>query len=100
MLEDELCEIDPSDGSIESSFDFYSRNLGGLASDGSNLWASFSYDQYDWNVICEMDLQGNVIERYNSPCYTPGALASDGSFFYCIGSDKYSTERRIFKLGI
>ncbi len=99
MFEDELCEINPSNGNIESSFDFYSRNLGGLASDGTYLWASFSYDQYDWNVIEKMDLQGNVIERYNSPCYTPGSLASDGSSLYCIGSDINSHEKRIFKLG-
>ena len=100
MDEDELWEINPSNGNIEGSFDFYSRNLGGLASDGTNLWVSFSYDQYDWNVIQKLDLEGNVIERYNAPCYTPRVLASDGSFLYCIGSDAYSIERRIFKLGI
>lgn len=101
FFEDELSRVNPSNGNIESSFDFYSRNLGGLASDGTNLWVSFSYDQYDWNVIQKLDLEGNVIEQYNSPCYTPGVLACDGSsFLYCIGSDAYSIERRIFKLGI
>ena len=96
MFEDELCEINPADGGIESSFDFYSRNLGGLTSDGTCLWASFSYDQYDWNIIEKMDLEGNVIEIYNSPCYTPGALAFGGSLLYCIDAGN----NRIYKLGI
>jgi hypothetical protein len=96
MFEDEMCEIDPTNGNIESSFDFYSRNLGGLTSDGTNLWASFSYDQYDWNIIEKMDLEGNVVEKYNSPCYTPGALACDGSYLYCI--DYWN--HRIYKLGL
>lgn len=96
MFEDELCEIDPSDGSIGSSFDFYSRNLGGLTSDGTYLWVSFSYDQYDWNVIEKMDLEGNIIETYNSPCYTPGPIACDGSVLYCIDAVNW----RIFRLGI
>jgi len=100
MSEDKLSEINPSNGNIESSFGFYSRNLGGLVSDGTNLWASFSYNQYDWNVIRKLNLEGDIIEKYNSPCYTPRVLACDGSFLYCIGFDISSSEKRIFKLGI
>jgi hypothetical protein len=99
LFEDELCKINPSSGSIESAYDFYSRNLAGLTSDGTNLWCSFSYDYFDWTAIYKMDTTGNFIETYNSPCYTPGALTSDGSFLYCIGSDINSPEKRIFKLG-
>jgi hypothetical protein len=99
MFEGYLCKIDPSNGNVESSYDFYMRNMAGFASDRTNLWCSKSYDQYDWAPICKIDTTGSFLETYNSPCYKPGALTFDGSFLYCIGSDINSSERRIFKLG-
>ncbi len=96
LFDSKLCRIDPSNGNVEEVHDLNSRDLGGLAYAGTNLWASFSYDQYDWTVIYKIDMSGNFIETYNSPCYRPGVLAGSGSFLYCIDA----WNRRIFKLGI
>jgi hypothetical protein len=91
----QFLKINPSTGNVEDTYNC-PRHVGGLAFDGTNLWFSISYDQYDWNVIRRMDLSGNTLETYNSPCYTPGGLASDGSFLYCIDPDN----KRFFKIGI
>jgi len=93
----QIYKINPSSGSFEDSIDC-PESVEGLAFDGTNLWFSDVGPILvsSWRVIYKMDLTGNILETYNSPCYVPGSLVCDGAFLYCIDSEY----KRIFKLGI
>jgi hypothetical protein len=98
---DELQKIDPSNGNVVNTYYFPTALPTGFAFDGTSLWLTTEGDYLDindWPAIYKIDQSGNIIDKYNSPCYSSGALAYDGSFLYCVGIDNHAWKNRIYKL--
>ncbi len=68
---DRLWALNPANGEFELNINL--QDPGTIAFDGENLWIGFSRD----NTIGIFDLEGNQIERFNSPFEVPIELASD-----------------------
>lgn len=90
-----LQTVNPSDGSVEGTYDSPVLLPSGLAFDGTDLWISAGYDIIHWPAIYKIDLSGNILDIYDSPCYSSAGFAFGDSCLYCVDFGN----NRIFKLG-
>ena len=93
---DRLQKIDPSSGEVVKSYNFTTEFPAGFAFDGNSLWVCDMGSSYHWPLIFKVDLEGKILDKYNSPCSWPFGLAFGDSYLYCVDY----INNRIYKLGI
>ena len=79
----QVSQVDPTDGTLISSFSYPGTEPRGLTWDGSSLWSVDGTDQ----VVYQMDTLGNVLATWSLPLADPYGITFDGEFFWILDND-------------
>jgi hypothetical protein len=93
-----IYKLDPSDGSVISSFNSPGNFPGGLAWDGYYLWNADWISDMEKGIIYKLDSSdGSVISSFNSPISgnVPTGLTWDGTYLWSVESFFEQEERGI-----
>jgi len=73
-------ELDPSDGTVLSSFTGQGDDSYGLAWDGSALW---QLDSYNYDLLFQLDTDGTLLDSIPSITTYMAGLTWDGTYLWC-----------------